>query len=436
MNKNIAIKVQNLTKTYKIYDQPMDRLKESLHPLKKKYHKEFNALNNLNFEIKRGEVVGIIGRNGSGKSTLLKIITGVLTQTSGKVNIYGKISAILELGAGFNPEMTGLENIYLNTSINGMSKKDTDGKINDIVDFAELEEFIHQPVKTYSSGMQARLGFAVAINIEPDLLIVDEALSVGDAAFQRKCFAKIEQIRKAGSTILFVSHSEADIISLCDRAIWISNGQQIIDGNPKLVTGLYMKNSNKKQINIKQIIKEFEELKSLSKENLILKLQENKQTSVTEEFYDSSLKPKSTIYYEDKGSKISDVKLSTLNGEKANILIQGKEYIFSYKVDFDKLDYNILLALLIKDTKGINLGGGHFPARNKFKQIDKKNFTIQWQWTCNLLSGQYFLNCGVSNDKIGFMSRIIDVLMFKVIENDEDINSYGPIDFKIKVKCE
>ena len=258
MNKNTAIKVQNLTKTYKLYDKPIDRLKESLHPLKKKYHKEFYALNNVSFEIKKGETVGIIGKNGSGKSTLLKIITGVLTPTAGRVSIHGKISAILELGAGFNPEMTGLENIYLNTSINGMNKAQTDKKIDEIVAFAELGEFIHQPIKTYSSGMKARLAFAVSINVEPDILIVDEALSVGDSAFQRKCFAKMEEIRAKGATILFVSHSEGSIVSLCNRAIWISNGNQIIDGTPKLVTGLYMKHINENKIDKSKIEKEYE----------------------------------------------------------------------------------------------------------------------------------------------------------------------------------
>src|SRR5690554_6263265 len=194
MKKDIAVRVQNLSKAYKLYQRPIDRLKESLNPFKKKYHKEFYALKDMSFEIKKGETVGIIGKNGSGKSTLLKMITGVTTPTSGRVTVNGKISAILELGAGFNPEMTGLQNIYLNTSINGMSKQETDKKIDEIIAFAELGYFISQPVKTYSSGMKARLAFAVAINVEPDILIVDEALSVGDAAFQRKCFAKIEQI--------------------------------------------------------------------------------------------------------------------------------------------------------------------------------------------------------------------------------------------------
>jgi len=243
---DIAIRVENLSKAYKLYQKPVDRLKEALHPLKKKYHKDFYALKDLSFEIKKGETVGIVGKNGSGKSTLLKLITGVTTPSGGKITVNGRISAILELGAGFNPQMTGLENIYLNTSINGMSRQETDSKVAEIIAFAELGEFIHQPVKTYSSGMKARLAFAVSISVEPDILIVDEALSVGDAAFQRKCFAKMEDIRTKGATILFVSHSEASIVSLCNRAIWLVNGSKVLDGEPKLVTSLYLKHINNK----------------------------------------------------------------------------------------------------------------------------------------------------------------------------------------------
>jgi lipopolysaccharide transport system ATP-binding protein len=260
MTKNVAIKVNNLTKSYKLYAQPIDRVKESLNLFGKKYHTEFHAVKDLSFEVKNRETVGIIGRNGCGKSTLLKMIANVLTPSSGRVIVHGHISAILELGAGFNPEMSGLENIYLNTSINGLSKEQTDQKIDEIEKFSELGEFLDQPIKTYSSGMKARLAFAVAINVEPDILIVDEALSVGDAAFQRKCFSKIEEIRANGATILFVSHSEDSIVSLCNRAIWLSNGEQVLDGVPKLVTGLYLKYSNAKRINKEKVLNEYHKL--------------------------------------------------------------------------------------------------------------------------------------------------------------------------------
>lgn len=221
---DIAIKVENLSKIYKLYDKPIDRMRESLSITKKKYSKEHYALNNISFEIKKGETIGIIGTNGSGKSTLLKMITGVLTPSAGKIEVNGKIAALLELGAGFNPEYTGLENIYLNGTMMGYTREEMDGKVSLITDFADIGEFINQPVKTYSSGMFARLAFAVAINVEPEILIVDEALSVGDVRFQIKCMDKMKQMMEGGTTVLFVSHDTNAIRRLCMKAIWISNG--------------------------------------------------------------------------------------------------------------------------------------------------------------------------------------------------------------------
>ncbi|WP_027415581.1 ABC transporter ATP-binding protein [Aneurinibacillus terranovensis] len=236
----ISIRVDNLTKSYKLYDHPVDRLKESLHPLRKKYHKDFYALKNLSFEIKKGETVGIIGKNGSGKSTLLKIITGVLTPTSGTVHVNGKVSALLELGAGFNPELTGIENIYLNGMIMGYSKEEMNKKIDDILSFAEIGQFVYQPVKMYSSGMFARLAFAVAINVEPDILIVDEALAVGDLRFQIKCMEKFTTFREQGKTILFVTHDINSVKRFCTKTIWINEGVVQAQGETDIVTDMYL----------------------------------------------------------------------------------------------------------------------------------------------------------------------------------------------------
>ncbi|MDX8377458.1 MAG: ABC transporter ATP-binding protein, partial [Mariprofundales bacterium] len=211
---DIAIRVQNICKYYQIYSNPQDRLKQSLWRGRKQFYREFKALDDVSFEVKKGETVGIIGRNGSGKSTLLQIICGTLAPTSGDVEVNGRVAALLELGSGFNPEFTGRENVYMNATILGLSKKEIDARFDDIVAFADIGEFIEQPVKTYSSGMMMRLAFAVAINVKPDVLIIDEALSVGDVAFQRKCFGKIEEIRDAGATIMFVSHSEGSIVNL------------------------------------------------------------------------------------------------------------------------------------------------------------------------------------------------------------------------------
>ena len=219
-----TIKVHGLSKIYKLYDRPVDRMKEALSFSKKKYGKDHHALYNVSFEVKKGETVGIIGRNGSGKSTLLKIITGVLTQSAGTVEVSGKISALLELGAGFNPEYTGIENIYLNGTMMGYSRVEMEKRIDKIIDFADIGEFIHQPVKTYSSGMFARLAFAVAINVEPDILIVDEALSVGDTRFQIKCMDRMKKMMQGGATVLFVSHDINAVRRFCTRAIWLNNG--------------------------------------------------------------------------------------------------------------------------------------------------------------------------------------------------------------------
>lgn len=214
-----AITVNDVTKIYRMYDKPIDRLKESLHPRHKEYHKKFYALNKISFQVKKGETVGIIGTNGSGKSTILKIITGVLSPTTGSVEVEGNISALLELGAGFNSDYTGIENIYMNGTMMGFSRKEMDEKLQDILDFADIGDFVYQPVKTYSSGMFVRLAFALAINVEPEILIVDEALSVGDVFFQSKCYRRMEEIRESGTTILMVTHDMGSIIKYCDKVV-------------------------------------------------------------------------------------------------------------------------------------------------------------------------------------------------------------------------
>ena len=240
METETMIEIRDLTKVYKIYDKPIDRLKESLSITHKKYSKEFYALNEINLEIKKGENIGIIGTNGSGKSTLLKIITGVLSPTSGSVKVKGKISALLELGAGFNPEYTGLENIYLNGTMMGFNREEVEAKIDDILQFADIGDFIHQPVKTYSSGMFARLAFAVAINVEPEILIVDEALSVGDVRFQMKCMNKMKEMMSGGTTVLFVSHDINAIRRFCTKAVWLNNGVMQQVGEVNLVADAYL----------------------------------------------------------------------------------------------------------------------------------------------------------------------------------------------------
>ncbi|MEM7729918.1 MAG: ABC transporter ATP-binding protein, partial [Pseudomonadota bacterium] len=238
-----AISARGLSKTYRIYDRPSDRLWELITPGRAR-HKRFDALRDVSFDVRPGETLGIVGRNGSDKSTLLQMICGTLRPSAGEVRVRGRIAALLELGAGFNAEFSGRENVYLNATILGMSRAEIDERFDSIAAFAGLGDFIDRPVKTYSSGMFVRLAFAVAINSDPDVLVVDEALAVGDEAFQRKCFARIEQIQSRGATVLFVSHAPSSVLQLCSRAILLDGGEKLLEGAPKHVIGQYQRMMN------------------------------------------------------------------------------------------------------------------------------------------------------------------------------------------------
>lgn len=269
--KDYAIEIRDLNKMYKLYDKPIDRLKETLGFNKKVYHREFYALKNINLKIQKGEIIGIIGTNGSGKSTLLKIITGVLNSNSGSLSINGTVSALLELGAGFNPEYTGIENIYLNGTMMNKTKEQVDKEIEDIIKFADIGEFINQPVKTYSSGMFVRLAFAVATSVDPEILIVDEALSVGDINFQMKSINKIKDLIKNGTTVLFVSHDIITIKSLCNKVLYLNEGEIVKYGDSGEVCDLYLKNQNNisKLVEIEKVNSEIKEIRYYKK-NIVM----------------------------------------------------------------------------------------------------------------------------------------------------------------------
>ncbi len=239
MDETTAIDVRHLTKTYKIFAKPLDRIKEAMNPFHRRYSTDFAALTDVSFTVRRGETLGIIGKNGAGKSTLLKIITGVLTPSGGEARAQGRIASLLELGAGFNPEMSGMENIYLNGTIMGCNRDEMERRVPEIIAFADIGDFLYQPVKTYSSGMFARLAFAVNSNVSPDILIVDEALAVGDVFFQNKCFRKLEALREQGTTILFVSHDIGSVKQLCTHVLWLEHGHVVMDGDPETVCGQY-----------------------------------------------------------------------------------------------------------------------------------------------------------------------------------------------------
>jgi teichoic acid transport system ATP-binding protein len=325
---NIAIKVENLSKVYHLYDRPQDRLKEALNPFKKSYHHDFHAIDNVSFEVKKGETVGIIGKNGAGKSTLLKMITGVLTPSSGRVEVNGKIASLLELGAGFNPEMTGMENIYLNGTLMGFSKEEMDTKVDAITEFANIGEFIHQPVKMYSSGMFARLAFSVAINVDADILIVDEALSVGDMLFQAKCIAKMTSLMEEGMTILFVSHDIHAVRSLCTKGVYLENGKTLLVGDAGDVVDRYI---NDDQQAVNEQLKQMGHTKQ-SVENAIEFSSDELPIKVALE--PSIIEKEGMVRHGDKGAEILDFGVFDMHFNRTNQLVAKEDYYIQMSIRF------------------------------------------------------------------------------------------------------
>ena len=411
---NIAIEVKDLSKIYKLYQKPSDRLKESLNPSKKKYHEDFYALSDISFQVKKGETIGIIGQNGSGKSTLLKIITGVLSKTHGDVKVNGKISALLELGAGFNPEYTGIENIYLNGTVMGYSKKEIEDKLDNILSFADIGEFIYQPVKTYSSGMFVRLAFAVAINIDPDILIVDEALAVGDMFFQSKCYRKFAEFMEQGKTIIFVTHDLDSIIKYCDRAIVLDNGIKIEEGIPtemvdvykKLLVGCY---TNSSSVESQEILED--------KNDISWRL-------------DLPVNP-NHLEYGNKSAEIIDYGIFDREGRLTNKIYKNEEIEFRIKIRFHKDIENPIFAYTIKNIKGSEITGTNTMVENvitgKFKKGDTAVVSFKQKFKLHTQNYMISFGCtGFNGDKLVVYHRLYDILIFSLMSNKNTVGIFDP----------
>jgi lipopolysaccharide transport system ATP-binding protein len=448
-----AIKVSSLSKIYRLYASPHDRLKEALHPLRKKFHRDFYALRNVCFDIEKGETVGIIGQNGSGKSTLLSTIAGVLTPSSGTIEIFGKVSSLLELGTGFNPELTGIQNIYFNGAIQGFQRKEIDSKLDEIISFAEIGEFIHQPVKVYSSGMYVRLAFAMVVCIEPEILIIDEALAVGDELFRRKCYAKMEEFIKGNKTILFVSHDIQSVNQLCTRALFLNQGELLLDGPTKMVTAQYerylftkpeMKQAVKEEIiliNHDKILKEatYKEIENKNEHSILNEQSADESEKVdqaaityavdlakSKAYFVPDLVSKTRVEYRNFDVDIHDVHIATPDGEIVNVLLSGEKYFYRYSVTFNMDAEDVAFGMMIKTEKGMDICGANSAEPDiLLKKVLKGNrYKVSWAFQCNLLHGNYFINAGVSShsDKnFRFLNRIVDAIMFKVQRNDKNI---------------
>jgi len=420
---DIAISLKNVSKYYKLYNSPQDRLKEALSFSDKEYHKKFYATKNLDLEIKKGEILGIVGKNGSGKSTLLKLITSVLTPDEGAINVNGKISALLELGSGFNPEFTGMQNIFFYGTILGFSKKEMEAKLDDIIAFADIGEFIHQPIKTYSSGMKARLGFAVAVHIDPEILILDEVLAVGDELFKRKSYAKMEEFFKAGKTILYVSHSVNSINQLCSRAILLDKGRIVFEGEPKVVTAYYQKllfskPADHKKINVEMSQKQKTKIPSPC---FVSKEKHTTESTQTAYFVNNMF---STTRMEHKNDKVEfiDCMIETENGMRVNVLIMNEVYYYSYIVRFDIDAKHILFGMQIKTIKGQMITGTNTKMLEQDFDIVKygETYKVRWKFTCRLQPGDYYTNMSVFSENNGekrVLNRVTDALVFRVLSS-------------------
>ena len=445
MSSDIAIRVQDLSKHYHIYNTPKDRLKQFVVPRLQRligaepsrFFDTFTAVNGVSFEIYKGEAIGVVGGNGSGKSTLLQLICGTLTPSDGNIETIGRVSALLELGSGFNPEFTGRENVCMNALIQGLSKKEIDERFDDIATFAEIGDFMEQPVKTYSSGMVVRLAFSVAINVDPDILIIDEALSVGDEFFQRKCFSRIEGLKKRGTTILFVSHSGSAVIELCDRAYLMSLGENIAVGLPKTIVAYHQKllyAPDEEKTSVRASIRDawcatIPETENFASDPNSSEIEGELETA--KELFDSNLKPTSAIEYESIGAKIAPPYLSTLSGIKVNYLVRGRKYRYVYDVHFTQDACNVIFGMLIKTTSGVELGGGKSQDSGRAYFRAGSVYKVEFTFRCVLNPGTYFLNAGVIGS-VGaseiYLHRVLDSAVFKVLP-EENLLSTGLVCF-------
>lgn len=409
---DIVIKATNLSKIYRLYDRPSDRFREAIQP-KKRRSKDHYALTDIDLTIHKGETVGIIGTNGSGKSTILKIITGVLSPTSGEISVDGRISALLELGAGFNMEYNGIENIYLNGTMMGFSKKEIDERLDSILAFADIGDYVYQPCKTYSSGMFVRLAFAVAINIDPEILIVDEALSVGDVFFQAKCYHKFEEFKQQGKTILFVSHDLSSIAKYCDRVVLLNKGVKLAEGGPKEMIDAY------KQVLVGQyqVPEEMEDLTS-----------KDSAMGVNPDL----------LEYGTGAANIHDYYITDKNGVKTTAIIKGEPFTIHYKVDFSEDIKAPIFAFTVKNIRGTEITGTNTMYEKAFLEPVKAGDSKEVTFTQNmdLQGGEYLLSFGVTGyeaDQFQVYHRLYDVLNVTVV-SDKNTVGYYDMNSVIEVK--
>lgn len=446
MSSEAAVALSGVSKCYPIYAKPGDRLKQFMRPAitrltggkPRNYYDEYWALRDVSFDVFPGEQIGVVGRNGAGKSTLLQIICGTLKATSGVVDVRGRIAALLELGAGFNPELTGAENIFLNGSVLGLSNDEIQARYDSIVAFADIPGFIEQPVKQYSSGMYMRLAFAVAVHVQPDILVVDEALSVGDEAYQRKCHARIKRLRDDGATILFVSHSAGHVTEVCDRAVLIDRGEVLAIGAPKGVVSRYQKllysRSDQQDEVRKELLEEYRGGVEAVGDVQASMPQRKQARQVDDAYWDPGLVSQSVVEYPDKGCVIEDPGIFALSGERVNVLRPEDEYIYRYRVRFSRVAVAVRFGMMVKSKAGVELAGwASHPEERPLEHVAAGSvFEVSFRFRNVFNADTYFLNAGVvgmDGEHETYLARRMDVVMFRTMRAVEP-HSTGFVNFQ------
>ncbi len=439
------MRLDRVTKQYRIYPRPIDRIKQALIKDRQFFH-PIESLKGVSLALPHGETLGIVGRNGSGKSTLLQIIAGTLMPTSGTIEVDGRLAALLELGAGFNPAFSGRENVMLNAALIGLSRSETEARFDEIITFAELEDFIDHPVRTYSSGMFVRLAFAIATTIEPDVLIIDEALAVGDEGFQRKCFARLEDMQARGCTILFVSHNVSMVTRLCTRAILLDRGELILDGRPEDVASWYHRLTfapPDRRERVRQQICDFDG-QAIEPEDPQASQSAAVSSPVPDEMeiqgaeqpkLDANLGQARAKVYEVAGARIDDVEIHNEAGEKVNLLARDKPYYLTYRVEFLETLNQVCFGMGLRSVDGWRFGGmalNNYP--EPIARIEAGAMReVRFRFRCPLMDGVYFLNvaCGsLEHGELKICHRITDALMFRVHSIGAPPVD-GPVDFQI-----
>ena len=416
--------VAALSKRYELYARPVDRLLQTVFRGRRQFFREFWALRDVSFSLSPGQVLGVVGRNGSGKSTLLQLVAGTLAPTSGEVTTQGRVAALLELGSGFNPEFTGRENVFLNGAILGLTHAEVRERLPEILAFADIDDFVDRPVKTYSSGMALRLAFAVATAVAPRVLIVDEALAVGDEAFQRKCFARIEAIRDSGAVVLFVSHSPQQVMELCDTALLLDHGRVLMHDEPR------------------RVVPEYQRLlyAPVRADAPAAPLASVLPAAPADAAFDPNLRSASLVEYGRHGARIHDIRLHTEDGRDVNVLTRGATYVVSYAVEFEASADRVRFGMMIKTTTGLELGGATLPPGNDLAGPFARGARVRLAFTfrCRLFAGTYFLNTGLMGDVAGthtYLHRLVDALAFRVLP-DEAVRASGYADLDVVARIE